>query len=472
MKSAALWTAAAIAGAAAVASAQDAQVTIEDQTDVAVTVYNNDLALVRDRRTATLANGEGRLQFADVAQMIRPETVSLTSISHPGAVAVLEQNYEFDLISPDKLMEKYVGMEVLLRNFNSEINTEIEQTATLLSVNGGPVYKVGEQIYLGYPGNVVLPEIPENLVSRPSLVWTLNSSQPQQEIEATYLTGGVSWQADYVLTVNKETTQMDVAGWVTLVNNSGATYENAQLKLVAGEVNQAPPMFAKAGRGAYPMAEMAMAAPAPDMRQESFAEYHLYSLPRRTTIKQNQSKQVSLLTAEAVGVKKVYEYRGNESYYSQQGLRLENERVDVMVVFENEEANNLGMPLPGGVYRIYQADSDGMLQFAGEDRVDHTPKDEQIRLKMGQAFDIVAERTITDFQVIADRVHESAVEVVIRNHKEESVTVDVVEPMSSDWEIRSQSHEHVKKDARTAIFSLPVPAGGEVTLTYRVRIRY
>lgn len=471
MKSAAVWTAVAIAGAAAVASAQDAQVTIEDQTDVAVTVYNNDLALVRDRRTATLANGEGRLQFADVAQMIRPETVSLTSISHPGAVAVLEQNYEFDLISPDKLMEKYVGMEVLLRNFNSEINTEIEQTATLLSVNGGPVYKVGEQIYLGYPGNVVLPEIPENLVSRPSLVWTLNSSQPQQEIEATYLTGGVSWQADYVLTVNKETTRMDVAGWVTLVNNSGATYENAQLKLVAGEVNQAPPMMAKGGR-AYAMAEMAMAAPAPDMRQESFAEYHLYSLPRRTTIKQNQSKQVSLLTAEEVGVKKVYEYRGNESYYSQQGLRLENERVDVMVVFENEEANNLGMPLPGGVYRIYQADSDGMLQFAGEDRVDHTPKDEQIRLKMGQAFDIVAERTITDFQVIADRVHESAVEVVIRNHKEEAVTVDVVEPMSSDWEIRSQSHEHVKKDARTAIFSLPVPAGGEVTLTYRVRIRY
>ncbi|MDK1022040.1 MAG: DUF4139 domain-containing protein, partial [Candidatus Hydrogenedentes bacterium] len=286
------------------------QTSSDDQTDVAVTVYNNNLALVRDRRQVVLFPGEISLTFMDVAQQIRPETVSLRSVSDPGSIRILEQNYEYDLMSPAKLMEKYVGKRVRLVNFSSEIGfTEVE--GVLLSNNQGPIYKVGDEIFLGHPGTVVLPEIPENLIAKPSLVWLLDNRGTDQEIEITYLTGGISWKADYVLRMSKDETQMDLDAWVTLNNNSGAPYINAQLKLVAGDVNIARPEV-KISR-----AKMAVrGAPMQEMREEAFAEYHLYTLPRRTTIKENQSKQVSLFKADGVGVTKLYEYRGSGHYFS------------------------------------------------------------------------------------------------------------------------------------------------------------
>jgi len=431
-------------------------------------VYNNNLALVRDTRAIKLMPGEQELRFADVAQQIRPETVSLKSVSAPGTLHILEQNYEYDLISPSKLMEKYVGKEVALVNFSNEINVG-RTDAELLSVNEGPIYRVGEEIYLGYPGQVVLPEIPENLIARPSLIWLLDNEGTDHTIEATYLTGGLSWQADYVITLAKDDSSLDLEGWVTLNNQSGATYTDAKLKLVAGDVNIVQPSGGGGGFGGgaeFRGARKAMAV------EESFAEYHLYSMPRRTTIKQNQSKQVSLLTAESVAAEKQYEYRGNESYYSQQMPPLEHENVGVFLVFQNEKANHLGIPLPGGTMRVYQEDSEGMLQFAGEDRIKHTPKDEEVRLRLGNAFDVVGERTQTDYQVIADNVFESAYEITIRNHKESAVTVDIVEPMPGDWEIREKSQDFVKKDARTAVFTVDVPKDGEAVVTYRVMVSY
>jgi hypothetical protein len=444
--------------------------TIDDQQDVAVTIYNNDLALVRERRNISIPMGEQALRFMDVPEQIRPETVSLQSLSEAGSLAVLEQNYEFDLISPQKLMEKYVGKTVELRNFDTDLTIVDTVEAKLLSVNNGPVFLVDDKIFLGHPGTVVLPEMPENLIAKPTLIWLVANQLAEQQLEATYLTGGMGWKADYVLTLNTEGTQMDLLGWVTLNNQSGATYTDAKLKLVAGDINRAPEqdmrmmktMAMESARGGF----------AGDMVEESFAEYHLYTLPRRTTIKQNQSKQVRLLGAEDVAVTRIYEYRGNVSYYSQQMPRLENEKVDVFVDFENEEANNLGMPLPAGVMRLYQADNDGMLQFAGEDRIGHTPKNETVKLKMGQAFDVVAERVHTDFQVLGGNSFESGFEITIRNHKESAVTVDIVEPMPLDWEILNNSHEFQKKDAHTAVFSVNVPADGEVVVKYRVRVRY
>ncbi len=438
------------------------ETTLADQKDVAVTVYNNNLALVRDTRAIKLLPGEQELRFADVAQQIQPETVSLKSVSAPGTLQILEQNYEYDLISPSKLMEKYVGKQVSLVNFNNEINVG-RTDAELLSVNEGPIYKVGDEIYLGYPGQVVLPEIPENLIARPSLIWLLDNQGTDQTIEATYLTGGLSWQADYVITLAKDDASLDLEGWVTLNNQSGATYTNAKLKLVAGDVN-----IVQAGGGGFGGGGgVAMARKALPV-EESFAEYHLYSMPRRTTIKQNQSKQVSLLTADGVSAKKAYEYRGNGSYYSQKIAPLTHENVGVFLVFQNEEKNHLGIPLPAGTMRVYQEDSEGMLQFAGEDRIKHTPKDEEVRLRLGNAFDIVGERTQTDYQVIADNVFESAYEIKIRNHKEVPVTVDIVEPMPGDWDIREKSQDFVKKDARTAVFTVDVPKDGEAVVTYRV----
>lgn len=443
--------------------------TLADQQDVAVTAYNNGLALVRDTRAVKLPSGESQLQFEDVAQQIRPETVGLKSKSAEGSVAILEQNYEYDLISPNKLMEKYVGKKVKLQNFNSEITSGTVE-AELLSMNEGPVYKVGNEIYLGHPGNVVLPEIPENLIAKPSLIWTLNNTAGDQTLEVTYLTNGVSWSADYVITLAKEETSLGVAGWVTMNNQSGATFTNAQLKLVAGEVNIAPPDMP---RREMMYAAKAMPAAAPPMPQEeAFAEYHLYTMPRRTTIKQNQSKQLALLNGEDVKCGKIYEYRGQEYFYSQQVPPTGEEHVSVFLQFRNEEKNGLGMPLPAGVMRVYQEDSEGMLQFAGEDRIKHTPKDENVKLRLGEAFDVIGERVQKDYQVIASNVHESEFEITLRNHKETDISIDIVEPMPGDWRILQKSHEFVKKDARTAVFSVPVKKDGEVKVTYRVQVRF
>jgi len=448
---------------------EGAQTTLEDQTDVAVTVYNNDVALVRDRRKVKLFPGEVTLRFADVAQQIRPETVSLGSLSDPGRLHILEQNYEFDLMSPGKLMEKYVGKAVRLVNFSTEIGFE-QVEAELLSVNESPIYRVGNEIFLGHPGNVVLPEIPSNLVAKPSLIWLLDNNGTDHEIEVAYLTGGIQWRADYVVNLAKDEGHMDLTGWVTLVNQSGATYTDAQLKVVAGEVNVVREEMDMAFAGGR---MKAMAAPMPEpMREESFAEYHLYTLPRRTTIKENQSKQVNLLQAVNIAVKKIYEFRGDASFYSQRMPPLEKQNASVFLTFANEEKNSLGIPLPAGVMRVYQEDSEGMRQFAGEDSIRHTPKDEEVRLRLGEAFDVVGERTQTDYQRIAENVNEAAFEIKVRNHKEGDIEIDIVEPMFGDWKILDSSHEFVKKDAQTAIFRVKAPKDGETTVSYRIRVKY
>jgi hypothetical protein len=449
-------------------SFRDANSTAADQTDLAVTVYNNDLALVRDRRNIAFFPGEVALTFMDVAQQIRPETVSLRSITTPGAIRILEQNYEYDLMSPEKLMEKYIGKTVRLVNFSNELGfSEVE--AELMSVNGGSVFKINGEIYLGHPGNVVLPEIPENLIAKPSLVWLLDNEGTDQEVEVTYLTGGMSWKADYVVRYEENSAKADIDAWVTLDNRSGAPYVNAELKLVAGDINRVAEERPEQLRALGYAAARPMAA---EMAQETFAEYHLYTLARRTTIKENQSKQVSLFTAEGIGMRKNYEFRGQTHYYAQRIPEFGKEHVSAFLKFDNEEENQLGNPLPAGVMRVYQSDSSGALQFAGEDRIRHTPKDEEVTLRLGNAFDIVGERKQTDYRRISDRVHEAEFEIRIRNHKSEAISVDVVEPMPADWTVQRQTHEHIKKDAYTALFALNIPADGETVLTYRVQVRY
>ena len=461
------------------------ETTLADQTDVAVTVYNNDRALVRDRRKVALLPGEVTLKFSDVAARIRPETVSLRSLSSPNALHILEQNYAYDLMSPAKLMEKYVGKRVRLVNFSNELGF-YEKEATLLSVNEGPIYQIDKDIFLGHPGNVVLPEIPENLIAKPSLIWLLDNDATDHEIEATYLTGGIEWHADYVISLDRSDTKMDLEGWVTLNNQSGAQYTDAQLKLVAGDVNIVEPDVPSGGGGFG--GAMSMRAGGPPMREESFAEYHLYTLPRRTTIKEDESKQVRLLAATGIAVEKEYELMGGTILLGP-GVTPDMQHAEVYLTFVNEEANALGMPLPGGVMRVYQEDTDGMLQFAGEDRVKHTPKDEDVRLHLGSAFDIVAERTQTDFKDLAPaasavsqlmgrrrgpstegRNFEAAFKITIRNHKEFAVAVDVIEHLDRDGEVIEQSQEFVKKDAQTAVFTVNVPPDGDAVVTYRVRV--
>ena len=452
-----------------VSAQEQAGTSVEDQVDVALTAYNDGLGLVRDTRELTLPTGELFLDFRDVAERIKPETVSLQSLASERSLTVFEQNYEYDLMSPSKLKEKYVGEMVKLVSFSEKDGFETVD-ARLLSVNEGPIYEVDGEIYLGHPGQVVLPDVPEDLRATPTLVWLLDNALSNQELELTYLTEGISWKADYVINLARDDRSMDLTGWITLDNRSGATYENAELKLVAGDVHRVERR--PEPRAMRMMADEAVAAEAAPAEQEAFAEYHLYTIPRRTTIRQNQQKQVLLLEADNIVSDKHYELHAPSHFFRQQVGTQRDLRPEVYIEFANEEGNNLGMPLPGGIMRVYQEDSAGMPQFAGEDRINHTPRDEDVRLKIGSAFDVVADRVQTDFTRVSDRVTESSFEITLRNHKDADVTVDVVENIQGDWDILDSSHDYDQRDARTAVFSLDIPSRGETVLTYDVRVRW
>ena len=446
---------------------------LEDQTGVAITIYNVNLGLVKDQREIKLPKGTNDLRFMDVASKIIPTSVYIKSLIDPDSLQILEQNYEYDLLNPQKLLDKYVGKEIKLYYKNPYTEREEIVQATLLSNNGGPIFKIGDEITFGHPGRIIFPGVPENLISKPTLVWLLdNSLSSPQKVEASYLTDGINWRADYVLTLNDKDDKADLSGWVTIDNKSGATYKNAKLKLVAGDVNRVRDEYEyKDKMLRYAKAEAVPAAP--QFKEEEFFEYHIYTLQRTSTIKENQTKQISLMTAADIPVKKELLYYGAKYYYySQYGEAMSNQKVGVFVEMENKKEYNLGMPLPKGIVRVYKHDTEGSLQFVGEDSIDHTPKDEKIRVKLGEAFDVVGSRKQTDWKKIAYDTYEAAFEISLRNHKKEDVTVKVVEPIPGDWKMLTSSYEYKKTEAFTAEFNIPVPKDKEVKLTYRVRMRF
>jgi hypothetical protein len=448
--------------------------TLDDQTGVALTIYNVNLGLVKDQRAIKLFKGIGDLRFMDVASQIMPTSVHIKSLVKPETLRVLEQNYEYDLLNPQKLLDKYVGKEVKLYTKNPYTEREELVNATLLSNNGQPIFRIGDEITFGHPGRIVFPGVPEDLNAKPTLVWMLdNDLLSMQKIEATYLTNGINWRSDYVVTLNDRDDKADLSGWVTIDNHSGATYKNAMLKLVAGDVNRVKNELEYKDK-MMRVAEMAAAkAPAPQFKEDSFFEYHIYTLGRPATVKDNQTKQISLVTADEIPVKKELLYYGaNYYYYNRYGDAMSNQKIGVFVEIQNKKVNNLGIPLPKGTVRVYKADKEGSLQFVGEDSIDHTPKDEKIRIKLGDAFDVVGGRKQTDWKKIAYDTYEAAFEISLRNHKKEDVVVKVVEPIPGDWRMISSSHEFSKSEAFTAEFNIPVPKDQEVKLTYRVRMRY
>jgi hypothetical protein len=449
--------------------------TLDDQTELSLTVYNSDLALIRDVRSVQLPRGTFDLRFMDIAATVNPATVHFRSLSEPSRVNVLEQNYEYDLLEPDKLLRKYVGRDVTLVRLRQDGGATREEavTARLLSYNTAPVWQIGGEIVTGlHADHIRFPELPGNLFARPTLIWSLtNDGAARHRIEAAYLASKLAWNADYVLTVARDDKSADVDGWVTLTNGSGTAFRNARLQLVAGELNRVRQAF-----GRLEMADMqsARATAEPAMTQESFSEYHLYSLERRTTINNNETKQVTLLGATGFPVQKRYVVDGQAFYYrnaQSPGAPIK-DVVKVFYQFKNETTAGLGMPMPAGTVRVYQSDSKGGTQFVGEDRIGHTPKDEILNLKIGNAFDVVAERKQTDFQKIASNVYEMAFEVVLRNHKTTPITVEVNEPIGGTWRILQSTHEGSKTDAWAAQFMVPVAAGGDATLRYRVRVAY
>lgn len=451
--------------------------TLDDQKSVAITIYNSDIGLVKDTRSLRLARGTSQLRFMDVAQQINPTTVHIKSLTAPNAMAVVEQSYEYDLLNPQKLLDKYVGRELTLVMRTTENNSErlTPKRAVLLSNNSGQVWQIDNQIVINPTGiaEIRFDQLPADLIAKPTLVWTLNNTGADvHTVEASYLTQGLGWRADYVVVVNQNDTKADLNGWVTINNNSGATYRNAELKLVAGDVNRVQEQREMAVKMARANAATDVAAP--QFQEQSFFEYHLYSLQRPTTMKNNETKQISLLSAAGFDVKKELVLNGQQYYYqgyNNPGETIK-EKVGVFVEFKNAKENRLGQPLPAGIVRVYKSDSADAQQFIGESRIDHTPKDESVRVKLGDAFDVVAERKQVDYKAIARRIFEYAYEIRIRNHKEEPVTVVVNEPIGGEWEIVNSSFPAQKTAAFAARFNVPVAKDGEAVLTYRVRVKF
>jgi len=458
--------------------------TLADQEAVAVTIYNENLALVKDRRRVELPEGRVALAMRDVSARIMPQTALLRTLADNDSLRVIEQNFDFDLLTPAKLLEKYVGREVGIIRRHPTSGEETEETATVLAASDGVVLRIGDRIETGrlggdgdgLPGRIVFRDIPSNLRDRPTLVLTLDSAtETARSVELSYLTGGLSWQADYVGELGPDEQALDLTGWVTLENRSGTSYRDAKLQLVAGDVNRVAEAMP---RMRMDDAMPAMAAAAPPMEQEALFEYHLYTLTHPTTIADNQSKQVSLLDAPGVRVAKELVIRGDQNAYRRpQGDLAQDLKVEVRLILTNDEASNLGMPLPEGVVRIYKRDTAGNAQFVGEDRIEHTPKHETLRLTLGSSFDVTAEKRQTDFKKLSGTgpwqyQFETAFEIKVRNAKPEPVAVKLQETIPGDWTMLEESAPHEKATASTAVWQLTVPPEGETVLTYRVRVRY
>lgn len=447
-----------------------------------VTVYNQNLGLIKDVRPLSLQKGVGEVLLTDVAAQIDPTSVHFKSLTAPDAVSVLEQNFQYDLVNPEKLMQKYLGREIELERFSGLAGDKREvMRGTLLSTSGGRILQSGGRIYVNPPGNPILPELPEGLLTKPTLVWRLASQKGgSHDCEISYLTAGMSWQSDYVLVTSPADDRMDLNAWVTINNHSGATYKDARLKLVAGDVHrvQAPARVRAMAKMALGMA----AADAAQFQEKSFFEYHLYTLQRPATLRESETKQIELASAAGVPLKKMFIYDGvegiswgeysdyyrTEPSYGTQGQK----KVAVMLEFKNAKDQGLGIPLPKGRIRVYKKDDSGSLEFIGEDAVDHTPKDEDVRVKMGNAFDLVGERKRVHYQSdLNKRWFQETFEIRLRNHKDSDVTIKAVEHLYrwTNWKIVESSWKWTKKDAQTVEFEVPVKKDGETVVSYTVK---
>lgn len=438
--------------------------------DLEVTVYNSNLGVVKEYRTNYLDSGLNTVLYEGVASNIDPSSVKLKSIN--GNIEVLEQNFQYDIVSREKILEKYVGKDITAYQIYGDKKELIE--GTLLSYSGDQLVlrdKDGKINILSV-NSLVLPDLPEGLITKPTLEWQIDSKEAKnQTLELSYMTGGMSWSADYVAVTNDNDDKLDLNGWVTVKNNAGTTFNNVSLKLIAGDVHRTsvatPSIYMEDVNGAYKTA-----AGSSQFREQSLFDYHMYDLQRRTTLKDNEEKQLSLMSANGIGVEKEYVYDDiqNWYWYGSSWSDTTEKKIDVMLNYNNSEANNLGIPLPKGTVKIFKKDASGKLQFIGEDAIDHTPKDETIRLLAGQAFDIVGERKQMNMKDLGG-YYEYTWEVTLRNHKSGDITVSVLENTAGDWEITNENIDHVKESNNKIKWKVPVKANSETKLTYTIRYK-
>ena len=444
-------------------------------------------AVVRQQRDINFNRGRNTVRFSDVAALIDPTTVIFESLTDPAGTSVLEQNFQFDLVSQEKLLQKYIDQTVKVDQLRG--NNVESFSGTLLSASGGMILKRDDGSVQLLPSNagVTLPSLPGGLITRPTLVWDIVAQRAgSQRTRVSYQTTGVTWWTDYNLTYsegsNANACKLDVGAWVSVINQSGASYPEAKLKLIAGDVQRARP----AGRVNVPQAaSRAMLREEKDagFAEKELFEYHLYTLGRPTTLPDNSTKQIELFpAAHNVPCEKTLVYYGVAPGYYGYGASpvtdrnygvQSNKKVDVYLGFRNSQDHNMGMPLPSGRIRVSKMDSaDKTLEFIGEDVIDHTPKNEKVLIKLGSAFDVVGERRQVDFKVdTSRRTMSEDIEIKLRNQKKEAVTVIAKENLYRwiNWQITSKTHDYEKQDARTIQFPLRIAAGGEVTLRYSVQ---
>ncbi len=454
----------------------------EQKTEgINLTVYNQNFAVIRDSRFINLKKGVSTLSIVDIASKIDPTSVTMRSLKNPGAIKVLEQNYQYDLVNKSRLLEKYIGKEITIGS----------GTGKLLSADAmGIIMEIDGKIKIFSPGTdsleILLPKLPENLILKPTLNWIINSNIEGTELtEISYITSDISWKADYNAICDKNDTFIDLTAWVTLDNNSGASYNDATLKLIAGDVNLVMPQRYGREMMTRGLSKSMVYEDDGGFTEKSFFEYHLYDLGRPATILDKETKQIELVNAASIPIKKTYIYDGfeqagvmNYSYQNDDpsfGKEASNKKVRVAIEFNNKKDNNLGIPLPKGKIRTYKKNDDGSFEFIGEDQIDHTPKDELVTIEIGNAFDIVGERKQTDFrQVFSGHVYDESFEIKIKNHKDDDIEVKIVEHMYrwSDWTIINTNDPYVKKDSKTIEFTLKVPKNGENSINYTVEYKW
>lgn len=457
-----------VVGSYAAFSATPREVTFRSTPEsVDVTVYNSNLGVIKEVRTEELDTGHNIVYFKGVASQIDPTSVHFKDLTSPGT-SVLEQNYEYDLVNKDKLFEKYIDQEITIRINNGE-NKETK-TGILLSYSGNEVILKDSsgKILILNADEVELPALPKGLITQPTLKWLVDSEKTgNHSIELSYMTGGMNWNANYVAVVDKDDKKTDLTGWVTINNNAGTTFENAKLKLVAGDIHRVQQAIPSA-RYAYELADEEAISGA-QFQEENLFEYHMYTLQRPTTLMNNQQKQVTLFNAPEVSVVKEFVFDPAKRYYWDSSSST---KVNVMLNIKNSEKNGMGLALPKGTVRVYKKDSEGKLQFIGEDSIDHTPKEEEIRLYLGNAFDLVAEKKQTKYNRISDRVVETSYEVNLRNHKDEDVFINVLEHPYGDWEVTQTSDDYEKKSSTEIQWTIKVPKGNDATLEYTIRTEW
>lgn len=469
--------------------------TSHDTKSISLTIYNGNFGVVREQRLLDLEEGANALRYENVAMRIDPTSISISSRSKPDGFHVLEQNYQYDILNPTSILNKSVGKKIRFLRYTGNGQSELiegtllnpattivanEGSGSGVKYNGLVIYTADGKLMLNPTGEALLDELPQGLVANPSLLWKLYSSQKQQHlIDVAYITSGMKWKADYVALLNEDDSLLDINGWVTIDNQCGTSYEQAQLQLIAGDVRKVEERTMRSERG------LAVGAPGglsqPEFKEESFFEYHLYTLDTPTDVRDNETKQLQLFSAVGVQVQKKLILDSGETqfdFYEIRELRKAGAgtstteyKAAIVIELKNAKSNNMGMPLPKGKVRLYKADSRGNTQFLGEDMINHTPKDETLRLLIGDAFDILATRVQTNDKQISEKIGETSFEISIRNHKEQQVEIFVYEHFYGDWEITRENSLYRKVDATTVEFVVMVEAGETKKLNFSVRRR-